>query len=164
MGGIARFSIALILSALLPQNISRAAGQIAFDPYYVSKLIGEPAELQIGADKLHLMRTFELAAIDGTSLAGAVTALCHQNKVEDKTSAPSTFSCEAYCTWRDDAGDLIFESYNGGAGPDDNGDVTFGSGLLVGGTGKYRGKTGGFGWANDGKKGHKRGLYYLPGQ
>ena len=163
MRRIARFRVALVIAAASLPNMAVAEDQTAFEMYYVSKVVGEPAELRIGTNKQHIMRTFELTAIDGTSLAGAATALCHQVKIEDKTDTPSTFDYDAYCTWRDADGDLIFESYNGGAGPDDNGKVTFGSGLLVGGTGKFHGLTGGFGWANDGKRGRKRGLYYLPG-
>ena len=161
MSRMAPFCVALVMAAA--SSPSMAEDQTEFEMSYVSKLVGDPAELRIGTNKQHIMRTFELTAIDGTSFAGAATALCHQIKVEDETSTPSTFSYDAYCTWRDGDGDLIFESYNGGAGPDDDGQVVFGSGLLTGGTGKFHGLTGGFGWANDGKKGHKRGLYFLPG-
>jgi hypothetical protein len=130
MGSVVRLFIALVALGVPTGGVSLAADQTEFELFYSSKLIGEPATLQIGPDRRHLMRTFELTAIDGTSLAGAMTALCHQNKEED-TGTPSGFSYDAYCTWRDGDGDLIFESYDGGAGPDDTGPVTFGSGLIV---------------------------------
>ncbi len=43
------------------------------------------------------------------------------------------------------------------------GPVVFGSGLIVGGTGKFTGITGGLAWSY-GEQGRKRGLYYLPGE
>jgi hypothetical protein len=162
MSSVVRLFIALVALEVSLSGVALAADQTEFELFYSSKLIGEPATLEIGPNKRHLMRTFELTAMEGTSLAGATTALCHQNKEED-TSLPGGFSYDAFCTWRDIDSDLIFETYNGGAGPDDTGHVTFGSGLLVGGTGKFDGITGGFGWSNDGQKGRKRGLYYLPG-
>jgi hypothetical protein len=157
-----RLFIALVALELSASSVSLAADENEFDVFYTSKSIGEAATLQIGPNQRHLMRTHELTAIDGTSLAGATSALCHQNKEEDTTLAGG-WSYEAFCTWRDGNGDLIFETYNGGT-PPNGGPVTFGSGLIKGGTGKFAGITGGFGWSNDGSKGHKRGLYYLPGQ
>ncbi len=43
-----------------------------------------------------------------------MTALCNQNKIEDSSSTPSSFSYDANYTWKDGDGDLIFKSYNGG--------------------------------------------------
>lgn len=128
-----------------------------------SKRIGEPLSLDIGPNKQPIMRRFELTAIDGTSFVGTTKALCNQIKTEDGSTTPSSFSYEAYCTWKDGNGDLIFEAYNGGASSENSGPATFGSGLILGGTGKFKGITGGFAWSHDDKRGRKRGLYYLPG-
>ncbi len=141
-----------------------AAEEAEVDVLYTSKLIGEPTTLQIGQSKTHMMRRFELSTINGTNYVGATTALCNQIKVEDYTTNPSSFSYDAYCVWKDGDGDLIFETSNGGASSESSGPTVFGSGLIVGGTGKFKGITGGVAWSHDNKGGRKRGLYYLPGK
>ena len=155
--------VATIASGLLG-GATLAAEAAEVDVLYTSKLIGEPTTLQIGQSKTHMMRRFELSAIDGTNFVGTTTALCNQIKVEDYTTKPSSISYDAYCVWKDGDGDLIFETSNGGASSENSGDTVFGSGLIVGGTGKFKGITGGVAWSHDTKGGRKRGLYYVPGK
>src|SRR5688572_18371855 len=104
-----RLFTAAIFAALAGRAAS-AADQPELDSFYTSKLVGEPLTLDIGLGKKHTMRRFELSATDGTSFAGTTTAICNQIKVEDTSTTPSNFSYEAYCTWKDGDGDLIFES------------------------------------------------------
>ena len=155
--------VATIASGILG-GAPLAAEEAEVDVLYTSKLIGEPTTLQIGQSKTHMMRRFELSTINGTNYVGATTALCNQIKVEDYTTNPSSFSYDAYCVWKDGDGDLIFETSNGGASSESSGPTVFGSGLIVGGTGKFKGITGGVAWSHDNKGGRKRGLYYLPGK
>ncbi len=158
-----RLSIVVAAVEVLASGGSLAADQTELDLFYSSKLVGEPTSLQVGPNKKHIMRRFELTAIDGTSFVGTTTALCNQIKLEDNSTTPNSFSYDAHCAWKDAEGDLIFETYNGGISSENSGSTTFGSGLIVGGTGKYKGITGGFAWSHDEKRGRKRGLYYLPG-
>jgi hypothetical protein len=77
MSSVVRLFIALVALEVSTSGVSLAADQTELELFYSPKLIGEPATLQIGPNKRHLMRRFELTASEGTSLAGATTALCH---------------------------------------------------------------------------------------
>ena len=156
---LVRYTVVVALSFGF-QGTLLAADQGELDVRYTSEWTGDAATLQIGPNERHTMRTHELTAVAGTSFVGATKALCHQTKDED-TSVSGGWSSQGRCTWRDADGDLIFETYNGGA-PPNGGPVVFGSGLIVGGTGKFVGITGGLAWEY-GEQGRKRGLYYLPG-
>ena len=157
-----RLSTVIVVLATFSGVAPSAADEAEFDLFYTSKRIGEPLALDIGPNSQHIMRRFELSAIDGTSFVGATSALCNQIKIEDRSTTPSSFTYDAYCAWKDGDGDLIFKSYNGGVSAENSGPATFGSGLIRGGTGKFKGITGGFAWSHDETRGRKRGLYYQP--
>ena len=65
MSSIVRLFIALGALEVFTSGESLAADQTEFELFYSSRIIGEPATLQIGPNKRHLMRTFELTTIDG---------------------------------------------------------------------------------------------------
>jgi hypothetical protein len=159
MGTITHSAMALTILGVAASSASLAADQNELEVVYSSAWIGDAATLQTGSDTRHMMRVHELTAIEGTSFVGA-TKICHQN-AEEGTGVSGGSTYQGFCTWRDGDGDLIFETYDGGA-PSNGGPVVFGSGLIVGGTGKFAGITGGLAWSYN-EKGRKRGLYYLPG-
>jgi len=156
-----RYTVAVVVLSFGFHGTLLAADKGELDVRYTSEWTGDAATLQTGPNARHTMRSHELTAIAGTSFVGATNALCHQTE-DEETSAAGGTDYDGYCTWRDADGDLIFETYNGYA-PPNGGPVEFGSGLIVGGTGKFAGITGGLAWEY-GEQGRKRGLYYLPGE
>jgi len=150
----------LALAALLasPAAVS-AARQGEFDVTYSADLVAEGEWLPIGPDLRQRMNVLELAATGAGGFLGTTSATCHYTQEEDARSG--AYRNVGWCAWRGGDGDLLFESWEGGA---TNGGATlFGTGRLAGGTGKFAGATGSLSFSY-GESGRQRGYYELPSQ
>ena len=147
---------------LLSAAGASAASQGEFDVTYTGGGFVNGEWLEIGPNLYQRMNLLELTTTGEGGFLGTTRATCHFTQEKNTTSG--AFKNMGWCTWRDGAGNLLFEAWE--ASWADAAETGFGTGRLTGGTGKFAGITGvlSFSYDPSSESGRQRGFYNLPGE